>query len=169
MPDLNLPPIDPSALDAYLAGNPPDGRFTFAEPAPEAIVIDLTGPQMDALRAELSRPHPPMRLMPRQLPIDVAVPDPVPVGDPWPYHLCMPSVDWPEPVGPVLRRDRGGAPLALQSHAAAVRAGVDRARLALARHRAALVPALVWVVVLGAVVLAARFHPAFNLPHALLP
>lgn len=40
------------------------------------------------------------------LPIDVAVPDPVPARDPWPYHLCMPSVDWPEPPGPVLRPDR---------------------------------------------------------------
>lgn len=30
---------------------------------------------------------------------------PAPVGDPWFFHLCMPGVEWPEPVGPVLRPD----------------------------------------------------------------
>lgn len=38
------------------------------------------------------------------LPIDVANPDP-PIGDPWPYHLCMPGVEWRPPLGPVLRPD----------------------------------------------------------------
>lgn len=141
MPDLNLPPIDPSALDAYLAGNPPDGRFAFAEPAPSALVIDF------------------------------ADPDPAPVGDPWPYHLCMPSVEWPAPVGPVLRRDHRSEPLMLRAHAAAVRVGVDRAALTAVRRRARyalLVAGLVWVAVVVAVVLLARLHPAFSTT-ALLP
>ena len=42
--------------------------------------------------------------MPDPLPIDVVRPDPDP-GDPWPRHLCMPSVERHEPVGPVLRPD----------------------------------------------------------------
>lgn len=42
--------------------------------------------------------------MPDRLPIDVVRPDPDP-GDPWPRHLCMPSVERHEPVGPVLRPD----------------------------------------------------------------
>ncbi|MBY0263665.1 MAG: hypothetical protein K2Q20_15075 [Phycisphaerales bacterium] len=34
------------------------------------------------------------------LPIQFAGPEPVTaaVGDPWPYHLCMPGVEWPAPV-----------------------------------------------------------------------
>lgn len=55
------------------------------------------------------------------LAIDVAVPDPEPgvrapwlvvpvLGDPLPRHLFMRSVEWPEPVGPVLRPDRAAPP-----------------------------------------------------------
>lgn len=44
--------------------------------------------------------------MPDRLPIDVVRPDPDPdPGDPWPRHLCMPSVERHEPIGPVLRPD----------------------------------------------------------------
>lgn len=42
--------------------------------------------------------------MPDRLPIDVVLPDPDP-GDPWPRHLCSPSVDWPAPLAAVLRPD----------------------------------------------------------------
>lgn len=44
--------------------------------------------------------------MPDRLPIDVVRPDPDP-GDPWPRHLCSPSVDWPAPPDAVLRPDSG--------------------------------------------------------------
>jgi len=43
------------------------------------------------------------------LPIDFAVPDAPPQGDPWPRHQCMPSVDRPEPLGALLREDRAAA------------------------------------------------------------
>lgn len=55
------------------------------------------------------------------LPIDVAVPDEpedvpwltVPVlGDPFPRHLFMRSLEWPEPLPPVLRPDRPYCPIA---------------------------------------------------------
>lgn len=33
--------------------------------------------------------------------------EPPHAGDRWPCHLCMPSVVWPAPPGPVLRPDTG--------------------------------------------------------------
>lgn len=45
-------------------------------------------------------------MLPRDFsPIEMVEPDP-PVGDQHPRHMCMPSVDWPDPVGEVLRPDR---------------------------------------------------------------
>lgn len=47
---------------------------------------------------------PPAKPGPAPLSVDVVHPDPH-IGDPWPLHLCMPSVDHAAPLGPVLRPD----------------------------------------------------------------
>lgn len=49
------------------------------------------------------------------LPIDLAEPDPfhpAVLGDPYPRHLFMRSLEWPEPLPPVLRPDRPYCPTA---------------------------------------------------------
>lgn len=46
------------------------------------------------------------------LPVTLIEPHaPAPVGDRWPCHWFSPEVEWPAPVGPVLRRDRPVAAL----------------------------------------------------------
>lgn len=45
------------------------------------------------------------------LPIQLIEPDqPAPQGDPCPRHLFMSDVQWPEPIGPVLRQDLPDVP-----------------------------------------------------------
>ena len=76
--------------------------------SPSLVLKDcsrLRSPTVSELAASLHAS--PGRLEPGPaviLPIDVANPDPA-TGDPWPYHLCMPGVEWSQPLGPVLRPD----------------------------------------------------------------
>lgn len=42
--DLSKHPIDTSALDVYLAANPSDGKFSFSDPQPTKIQIDVVNP-----------------------------------------------------------------------------------------------------------------------------
>lgn len=74
----------------------PVGRITF-------------GPAVDAAGRALTLPPGPVAARvcrARDLPIDVAVPDdPAALGDTVPAHMLQPCF-WPDPIGPVLRRDR---------------------------------------------------------------
>lgn len=83
-------------------------RVGFDRP-PRLVVEDcsrLRFPTVSELAASLHAS--PGRLEPgpvvAALPIDVVNPDPA-IGDPWPYHLCMPGVEWRPPLGPILRPD----------------------------------------------------------------
>jgi hypothetical protein len=71
----------------------------------------------------MSKSPPPLFAARPGLPIDVAHPDPHP-GDPWPAHLFLHAVEWPAPLGAVLRPDT--APSA-EARAEAARRAARRA------------------------------------------
>ena len=106
-PDQSCPYFGCGYPEGECSGDCLTPRAGFGRP-PSLVLKDcsrLRFPTVSELAASLHAS--PGRLDPGPaviLPIDAANPDPA-TGDPWPYHLCMPGVEWRQPLGPVLRPD----------------------------------------------------------------